>query len=177
MTLYNYCLQWTSSIPFPGYLLCTKHNAEDNGMRGRHKTQSPLSRGLQRKKLWNMTVWKFQMIDTNSKLWQLQRGVLSLNLMGISVEEASDIGLEVCVGAQQTGVWSQRTEGMLKVGKKNRICLNSESFGLSGLSDVWEGVLGRRLIFWVGTSPWTSVDVGIHHFWLVLLAGPDSLSQ
>lgn len=57
------------------------------------------------------------MIDTNSKLWQLQRGVLSLNLMGISVEEASDIGLEVCVGAQQIGVWSQRTEGMLNGGK------------------------------------------------------------
>lgn len=61
-------------------------------------------------------------------------------------------------------------------GEKNRICLNSESSSLSELSDVWEGVLGRRLIFWVCTSPWTSVDVGIHHFWLIL-AGPDSLSQ
>ena len=58
------------------------------------------------------------MIDTNSKLWQLQRGVLSMNLMGISVEEASDIGLEVYVGAQQTGMWSKRTEGMLKGGEK-----------------------------------------------------------
>lgn len=41
-----------------------------------------------------------------------------MNLMGISVEEASDIGLEVCVGAQQTGMWSKRTEGMLKGGEK-----------------------------------------------------------
>lgn len=47
-------LLFNEHLPFHSlgtYLLCTKHNAEDNGMTGRQKNQSPLSRGLQRKKL------------------------------------------------------------------------------------------------------------------------------
>lgn len=60
-----------------------------------------------------------------------------MNLMGISVEEASDIGLEVCVGTRQTGVWcGAKEQKECSKGEKNRICLNSESSSLSELSDV-----------------------------------------
>lgn len=43
---------------------------------------------------------------------------MSLHLMGKSVEEASDIGLEVCVGAQQTGVGRKKTEANAHSGRR-----------------------------------------------------------
>lgn len=48
------------------------------------------------------------MIDTNSKVRQFEKGVISLHLMGRSLEEASDIGLEVCVGVQQIEVGREK---------------------------------------------------------------------
>lgn len=56
-------------------------------------------------------------MDINNILWQFQRGMLSLHQMETSVEEEFDIGLEVCVGVQQTRVGREKQERMLKGGE------------------------------------------------------------
>lgn len=78
---------------------------------------------------------KCQLIDANNILWQFRRGVISLHLMERSVEEAFDIGLEVCVGVQRTGGEGKTEANMLK--EENGICLNSgESSSSSGLWNI-----------------------------------------
>lgn len=75
------------------------------------------------------------MIDTNSKVRQFQKGVISLHLMGRSLEEASDLGLEVCVGVQQIGVGREKQKRMLK-GEEQDLSKQRESSSLSGLLNI-----------------------------------------
>lgn len=53
-------------------------------------------------------------MDRNITLWQLQRGMIPLHQMETSAEEEFDIGLEVCVGVQQTRVGREEQERVLK---------------------------------------------------------------
>lgn len=63
-------------------------------------------------------------------LCQFQKRVISLHLLERLVEEALDIGLEICVEVQQTGVGKEKQ----KLKEENRICVNSsDSSSLSRL--------------------------------------------
>lgn len=52
-------------------------------------------------------------MDINNILWKFQKGMLSLHQKETSAEEEFDIGLEVCVGVQQTRAGREKQERML----------------------------------------------------------------